>query len=176
MTFTEENLEMDIPDVVGGGSFDGASHGLNRCMKAVDFVIELADRYLFIELKDPQHPSATPASRDEFIRRLNAGQLDDDLKYRYRDSFLYEWASGRADKPIDYLVLIALDALDEAQLLARTEYLTRSLPQRGPDDQLWRRELVRACGVFNLESWNRNMARYPVHRIGTPRASAGAAP
>ena len=40
MTFIEEDLEMDIPDVVAGGKFDGASHGLSRCMKAVDFVID----------------------------------------------------------------------------------------------------------------------------------------
>ncbi len=82
MKFAEGDLEMDIPDVVRGGKFDGGRHGLNRCMKAVDFVVELADRYLFIEFKDPQHPHATPESRDQFIRRLDAGQLDEDLKYQ----------------------------------------------------------------------------------------------
>ena len=49
MRFAEGDLEMEIPDVVDGGKFDGDGHGLNRCMKAVDFVVELADRYLFIE-------------------------------------------------------------------------------------------------------------------------------
>ncbi|MYN68254.1 MAG: hypothetical protein F4X11_25095 [Acidobacteria bacterium] len=99
MRFAEGDLEMDIPDVVDGGKFDDDGHGLNRCMKAVDFVVELADRYLFIEFKDPQHPHATPESRDEFIRRLDAGQLDEDLKYKYRDSFLYVmgiWARRQA--------------------------------------------------------------------------------
>ena len=52
MKFAEGDLEMDIPDVVDGRKFDGDGHGLNRCMKAVDFVVELADRYLFIEFKD----------------------------------------------------------------------------------------------------------------------------
>ena len=56
MTLSEGNLEMEIPGVLRGGRFDGADHGLSRCMKAVDFVLELADRYLYIELKDPQHP------------------------------------------------------------------------------------------------------------------------
>ena len=87
MIFTEGDLEIDIPDVVNGGRFDGASHGLNRCMKAVDFVVELADRYLFVELKDPQHPRATEQSRGEFIEKLGAGRLDEELKYKYRDSF-----------------------------------------------------------------------------------------
>ena len=32
MTFPEGDLEMDIPDVVGGGKFADASHGLNRSL------------------------------------------------------------------------------------------------------------------------------------------------
>ncbi len=56
MTLSEGNLEMDIPGVLCGGRFDGAGHRLSHCMKAVDFVLELADRFLFIEVKDPQHP------------------------------------------------------------------------------------------------------------------------
>ena len=89
MIFTEGDLEIDIPDVVSGGRFDGASHGLNRCMKAVD--------------------------------------LD---------------------------------------LLTRKEALERSLPLRGPAGQPWPRGIVRACGVFNLESWNRTLPDYPVNRVG----------
>ena len=106
-------------------------------MKAVDFVVELTDHYLFVEMKDPQHPRATPSSRTEFVGKLRSGGLDEDLKYKYRDSFLYEWASRRADKPIDYRVLIALNTLDEAQLLTRTEALARSLPQLGPHGRAW---------------------------------------
>ncbi len=133
-------------------------------MKAVDFVVELADRYLFIEVKDPQRTEAAEARRDEFIRRCQSGKLDHDLKYKYRDSFLYEWAAGRADKPVDYLVLIALDTLDAAQLLTRTESLARNLPLMGPDGQAWRRPIARGCGVFNLDSWNRRFPEYPVSR------------
>jgi len=142
-------------------------------MKAVDFVVELSDHYLFVELKDPQHPRATPRSRTEFATKLRSGELDEDLKYKYRDSFLYEWASRRAEKPIDYRVLIALDTLDAAQLLARTDALARILPQRGPDGRPWSREIVRACGVFNLESWNRSLPDYPVNRVSTGARNTG---
>ncbi len=36
MKLTEGDIEIDIPDAVGGGRFDGPEHGLSRCMKAVD--------------------------------------------------------------------------------------------------------------------------------------------
>ena len=70
-------------------------------MKAVDFIVELLDCYLFIEVKDPQAPQTPKPSRNEFLRRLKSGELDQDFKYKYRDSFLYEWASGRTNKPIE---------------------------------------------------------------------------
>ena len=97
----------------------------------------------------------------------------DHLKYKYRDSFLYELASGRADKPIHYFVLIALDTLKEEHLLTRKESLERSLPLRGPGGQQWPREIVRACGVFNLESWNRMLPHYPVNRVGAGPRNIG---
>ena len=140
-------------------------------MKAVDFVVELADRYLYIEMKDPQHPRAADQARDEFIEELRSGRLDQDLKYKYRDSFLYEWAAGRADKPVHYVVLIALDTLDDAQLASRTHALEQQLPLRGPqgpDRRPWVRPIVGFCGVFNVASWNRNFPEHPVRRVATP--------
>ena len=165
MTVLEEgDLQITIDDAINARKFDDANHGLNHCMKAVDFIVELLDCYLFIEIKDLQAPQAPEQSRTQFLRRIKSGQLDEDLKYKYRDSFLYEWASGRADKPIDYLVLIAMDALDNALLLNRTEALKRKLPLLGPKARPWPRPPVRSCGVFNIASWSNHFPQYPIRR------------
>ena len=74
MTFTEGNLQIDIADAIDGRKFDGDDHGLT-CMKAVDFIVELEDRYLFIELKDPDDPQATPERRKKFIEKCAAAGL-----------------------------------------------------------------------------------------------------
>lgn len=132
-------------------------------MKAVDFIVELPNRYLFIEFKDPEN--APSERRERFVERLTSDRLDKDLVYKYRDSFLYEWAAGRADKPVDYLVLIALD-LDKAALSNRTDQLRRRLPLRGPKSKPWPRPIVASCGVFNLRSWNERFPDYPVQRLG----------
>ena len=39
---------------------------------------------------------------------------------------------GQVNKPIHYLVLIAIDSLTEADLLTRTDELKRILPVEGP--------------------------------------------
>ena len=161
---TEGDLQIEFDDANSGRKFDD-EYGLSHCMKAVDFIVEFDDRYLFIEFKDPQHPSATEERRTEFVANLKRGKLDDDLKYKFRDSFLYEWASGRADKPVYYFVLIAVEDLNARDLSARTDALRREIPVYGPSSNPWIRPLVSECATFNLESWNRQFPRYPIKRL-----------
>lgn len=166
MILTEGNLQIDVSNVVDARKFDDpAVHGLTHCMKAVDFVFELTDRYLFIEFKDPQHPHARERDQNRFVQRFQKGQLDDDLKYKYRDSLLYEWALGRANKPIHYYVLVAADFLTGAELTVRTDQLKRQLPLSGPGAMNWKQAIVEECVVFNLESWNRTFPNYQVSRL-----------
>ena len=161
----EGNLQITMRNAVSARKFDDdQSHRLSHCMRAVDFVVELNDCYLFIEIKDPQHPDAPVRETIRFAQSFLSGEIDDELRFKYRDSFLYEWADERADKPVDYLVLIALDSLDPSNLLDRRDQLQRMLPLQRPGPSPWPRPIVRSCGVFNVESWNRNFPDYPVTR------------
>ena len=166
-TLTEGDLLITInEDVVEARKFDDHTvHGLSYCMKAVDFIVELTDRYLFIEIKDPQAPEVPMQGRDAFIQNFHRGQIDEDLKYKYRDSFLYEWASGRANKPIHYLILVGFARLTDVVLIDRTRALERNLPLLGQSASGWVRPIANFCGVFNIESWNRNFPDYPVTRL-----------
>ena len=165
-TFSEEDLELEIRRVVDARKFDDSpSHGLSHCMKAVDFIVERPDRYLFIEFKDPQDPKAKAQARKEFSRNFKRGKLDEDFKYKFRDTFLYEWAAGRVDKPVDYLMLIALDSLTVTELGTRTVELQRKLPLENPNPGMWIRPLVRSCTVFNIASWNSKFSDLTVTRL-----------
>ncbi len=163
--FTEGHLQIAIDDAINVRKFDDNNHGLSHCMKAVDFIIELPDRYLFIEFKDPDAPHIPVRDRTEFVESLSEGRRDEDFKYKYRDSFLYEWASGRADKPIYYLVLIAQSDLSLGDMTRRSTALEHILPQRVPNSVAWTRPIVDGCGVFNIDSWNRYFPDYPITRL-----------
>ena len=132
-------------------------------MKAVDFVVELPERFLFVEIKDPDASQVPEANAEEFRNRFKQGQLDESLKYKYRDSFLYEWASGRAHKPIDYFVLIT--GIDKKVLLSRLDALERKLPSLGPNSLPWCRPIVSRFGIFNMETWNDRFPNYPAIRV-----------
>ena len=163
ITLTEGDLQISLTNVEDARRFDGVSHGLSHCMKAVDFIIELSDSYFYVEFKDPFQAGSTEESRQEFIQRFESGGLDEHLKYKYRDSFLYEWASGRANKPVHYAVLVAADDLSDDVFLARTEDLKRKLPIVVSDS--WERTIVQGCSVFNLSLWNRYLPAFPVSRL-----------
>ena len=164
-TLREGNLQITFPRGAKARKFDDpTSHGLS-CMKAVDSIVEEADRVLFIELKDPEHPCAKEERREKFIEKFRSGALDEDLKYKYRDTFLYQWASGSVDKPIYYWVIIAMNKLTEADLSARTDDLRRKLPLNGPSSGQWKQPIVMGCMVFNFDTWNRHQPRFPLSRI-----------
>ncbi len=166
----EGELEFVFEGAVSARKFDGDDHRLTHCMKAVDFIIEFVNRYLFVEVKDPQNSRDTEQNKRKWIEKFTSGRLDHSLKYKYRDSFLYEWAAGRGDKPIVYVVLIALDSLDGALMSSRQDQLRKILPESGPGSQPWVRPIVEGCVVLNIESWNRTSQGCSVRRQVTEAA------
>ena len=99
MTVLEEDgLQITVAGAVNARRFDGAGHGLSHCMKAVDFVVELADRYSIHRAQGSTESEVQVGDRQRFIQGFHSGQLDEDLKYKYRDSFLYEWGIGKSEQ------------------------------------------------------------------------------
>ena len=163
--FEERDLRLTIDGAVDARKFDEQqTHGVGF-MKAVDFVVEFADRYVFIEFKDPQQPGSELASEESLTEYYQSERIDDELIYKYRDSFLYEWAAGRAERDVYYLVLIAIEHLTSADLDKKKRDLDRKLPVGLPIP--WDRPIVSGCGVFNLASWNERFLNLQVSRLSS---------
>ena len=161
--FQERDLQITINNAETARKFDDAvTHGVGF-LKAVDFIVEYPDRYLFIELKDPQDPAIPQPAAQSVVEDFLNERIDTELVYKYRDSFLYEWAAGRADRISYYVVLIAVDSLTPADLDRRTKDLERKLPAGIPSS--WERPIVSGCGVFNLVSWNAQFPELQVRRL-----------
>lgn len=165
-TLVEGNLQIVFPPPVAARKFDDReSHGLSHCMKAVDFIAEETDRVSFIEIKDPEHPRTDRKNREKFTAEFLSGALDEDLKYKCRDTFLYQWAAGNVNKPVYYWVIVALNDLTAGSLVARTNELRRKLPVKGPPSVKWTRPIITDCMVFNIAAWKRYHKRFPLSRI-----------
>jgi hypothetical protein len=169
--FREGDLEIEFPEGVIPRRFDGEGHKLSECMKAVDCIFEWSGEIYFLEIKDPDNPKAQAKDKAEFLNNLNSGGLNNDLKYKYRDSFLYEYGSGKQYRTIHYLVLIGWESIDGAALLRRTESLSCQIPVKGPDGP-WQKPFVASCSVHNIESWKRQLVQFPVRRLSKMPAKA----
>ena len=169
--FHEGDLEVYFAGAISARRFDDSDHGLSHCMKAVDFVVELRDRYLYIEFKDPKHPRSRPLDRKKFASRFQSGELDEELKVKFRDTFLYEWASGRADKPVFFLVLVALEGQDVRLLGPRAASLRRNLPTGKAASGNWIRPIAHDAAFFNIASWNSHMQNFRVMHRSTNSGS-----
>jgi len=169
--FREGDLEFEFPDHASARRFDDPTiHKLAHCMKAVDFIFEWNGDTYFLEIKDPEDPSAQATAKQGFSSDLQSGVLDNKLTLKYRDSFIYEYASGRVKGRVHYIVIICLKNLDSQLLLNRSDRLRKSLPLSGPDGP-WQRPFVSSCVVLNIEAWKRLFVSVPLRRLSDPAAS-----
>ena len=161
MIIQEDDLEFNFSDAIDAIKFDDQEHALAHCMKAVDFIVELSEVYIFVEVKDPSHPQALVHNDvAEFQEKTTSGKLREDLVKKFRDSFVYRWAEEKLEKPIHYLSLITIE---EALLSNFQDDLQQHLPFSGP--ARWARPIVRSCHAINIEAWNRNFPKWPVRRL-----------
>src|SRR3989339_1726201 len=125
MIYPEEDFLIDIPDEYTVKKHDDETNGL-KCWKSVDFVVELPDRTLFVEFKDPENPLIPDDKKNtnDFI----TDNLLNDLSVKTRMSFLYEHAMDGAKKPVYYYIVIGLSALDDAIVIAQQDKLKKRIP------------------------------------------------
>lgn len=164
----EGDLRLIFEEGLKVTKFDGEEHGLSHCMKAVDFVVELDDRVLYIELKDPEHPRATEKERKNFQKSLSeqTESLMRALTTKARDTFLYQFGLDRVDKPVYYVVLIGVESLDSAALSHLTDSLKHQIPVLGPEKRPWKRPFIQSAAVFSLKTVNQqNQFGLRVERI-----------
>lgn len=85
---TEGNSRIEFPDSVDARKFDDPqAHGLLSLMR-VDFVVALADRVFYIEIKDPGNPRAREQNAASFVVKFKRGELDRDLEVQISQFFI----------------------------------------------------------------------------------------
>ncbi len=161
MTVLAENdLEFDFSAAMEAIIFDDDALHNPSTIKRVDFIAEFNDRFVFIEVKDPDMPGA--ANPEAFKTKLLTGNLIPDLAGKYRDSLWFRSLSGKATKPIHYIVLISMASLEPALLLAKQDELKRSLPITHKD---WSVPCAAGCAVLNLDQYKKQFGANSVRRL-----------
>lgn len=131
-------------------------------MKRVDIIAEFEKYEVYLEVKDYEQ---TPDNR---IDKLVVHQLVDNLKYKYRDSYLYRYAEEKVSKPIHYFCMITyVKGRDDR---AFYDYIQRSLERDLPvglASNKWVKALAESYKVFSLESWNDCFPEWSASRLSS---------
>ncbi len=85
-------------------------------LSAVDFIIELSDEHLFVEVKNPDNKHARREAREAYLAELNLDKFPKQMATKCKDSLLKEFAKGKQyDRPVKYILLLQFAEFDAAQ-------------------------------------------------------------
>lgn len=168
MKLRERDLEIDFTNAIDAIVFDQMKadkpgfHGVGQ-MHRVDFVVELEEAILFVEVKDPGNPKAQAEGLAKFYAELQDGTLSDTFAAKFIDTFLYRWAEECLQKPVHYISLVTFD---DSELLPNfSDEVAKKLPPMGKTVPRWKRQLAENCQIFNIEQWNVNFPKWPAARL-----------
>jgi hypothetical protein len=158
----ELDLEFDFSTANSAFKFDSDElHGTSTA-KRVDFVAEYDDCYRFIEVKDPDIPSAF--NPEAFIRKLQSENLVDSLAGKFRDTLFFraQCADHDNSKKIEYVILLSCEAIEPAMMMAKQDILHRKIPIQ---HTLWTKNSAVKCVLMNLGRYKRVFGEASVRRI-----------
>ena len=161
----EEKFEFDFPEAKALYKFDerdiNSPNYHSAPMKAVDIVAEFDKFQLWIEIKEfPPHSikamQQTKSTEADKQPKYNKAHLTENLKYKFRDTFLYRLCE---DKTIKAIVYICLTNFDDAL----NGYFRKELQRQIPAGKVSRNSdkyLIATSQVYvvNEKAWDRNFA------------------
>lgn len=159
-TIQEGDLIFDVTSAISAEKFDDNKlHGTKSTIKRVDFILEHQEEFIFLEIKDPDMPGA--ANPEHFREELSGGSLIPDLAGKYRDTLFFTSLRKKYEKRIAYVVLICMDSLDDALLLAKNDALKGAIPIT---HKSWAKNSADSCIILKLDAYKATYGENTVWR------------
>lgn len=164
MIIETEGYKFDFPNAIELFKFDDEDknsehyHGLSHCMKAVDVVAVFEKYQLWIEIKNFHEMNITSfgdnPNEKGTKKQKSLTDYINDLKLKFRDTFIYRYCEGKDSLPIYY---VFLTNLPENLCLICSKTLSENIPTVKIPDRWIRTLLNKDCfQVSTAETWARN--------------------
>lgn len=169
----EEDLVFTFPSEWRAEKLDRKGVTQPSGLMLVDFVLDLGDRLVLLEIKDPSNPRATEASRNGFVDAMRSkGLVNDTLTPKARDSYCFLHLMARDDRPLHLIVAVGTERLS-MQTLLLTQLADRLRQRlRKEADAPWSRQYIEQCDVIDINELSRLLPGVTLHR----KSSAASTP
>ena len=126
MIFDESGFRFDFSKCVSAYRADLMKY---HDLPALDFVAEIEDCILFIEIKNPDHNDATEQSRFEFLKDLCSNVYPYMISDKYKNELLRVWSrGGEFIKPILCVFVLEFSILSKTDKARLQEKIFNRLP------------------------------------------------
>ena len=136
----------------------------------VDFIIELEDRFVFVEVKDLEDKRVPPEQRAEWVRKLKIGKDNPfliDMGIKFKDTVLRKWANNEEfDKPIWFTVILQLNDMDAAMKIKLSEDLSGKLPTCIGEKYGFKKNLrIKRREIISVDDWQNRYPEFPITEV-----------
>jgi len=98
-------------------------------LAAVDFVVEITEYFLFIEVKNTDNPKATQAARSKNYQDLLGSEFPYKMGNKYKDILLCNWVRGKSfNKPIKCIFVLNYKAFSNSDRAKLKEKISNRIP------------------------------------------------
>ena len=164
--FEEKDLRFDFEQAIAARKFDDENRIGTECQSSsIDFIVELSDSLLFIEVKYPGHPNAIQ-NIDDNIYEFESGRLVRTLAKNCRDSFFVEHVSCKIYKPITFIAIVEFGDSYTPNFSPQMDELRKCLFIDQQPDYQENGFLIEKCNIMGLDRWNKLYSNFPVTRQG----------
>ena len=126
MVFDESGYRFDFTNCATAQKADTITY---HDLSSVDFIMETNDNIVLIEVKNPDHPSATTQSRKSFLDDLRSDVYPYLISDKFKNVLLCTWARGeKFEKPIWCVLLLEFGMMTKTDIAKLREKVFNRLP------------------------------------------------
>ena len=126
MLFDESGFRFDFSNCLSAYKADRIMY---HDLPALDFVVEMDECILFIEVKNPDHPNATAQSRKAFMKDLYDNVYPYLISDKFKNELLRTWSrGGEFSKPILCVFILAFRLFSKTDRARLQEKIYNRLP------------------------------------------------
>ncbi|MBF0445657.1 MAG: hypothetical protein HQL68_08705 [Magnetococcales bacterium] len=165
----ENDLRFDFTRAIKATHIDKPNRAESECSAIVDFIVELPEELLYIEVKDPGNVATSQEDFQNFFNKFKSKELSKTLAKKCRDTFFSEYVMDHIEKPIYFIAIVEFGNRVFPRYTSQIDKLKKCLFIDKLPQQSTNHRVVKNGMIMDVDAWNMHskLKQFPISRINT---------